>query len=172
MNGRQTKREEDLAYSLLGIFDIHMPLIYGEGRQKALNRLKKEIGEAQKALAKISTRTLTISPKRKREDSPQPQLQMKKVRYMPDNGAETTKVLDRAIFPAFEHDAGDIPPAVWVEEAQEKDPLGIQIWKLYAKAKSSLPNAVRMENLTWRMVAMNIRQAETKRLKARRQDTG
>jgi len=40
---RQTKREEDAAYSLLGIFDIHMPLIYGEGRQKALNRLQKEI---------------------------------------------------------------------------------------------------------------------------------
>lgn len=30
---RETKREEDAAYSLLGIFDIHMPLIYGEGRK-------------------------------------------------------------------------------------------------------------------------------------------
>ncbi|KAF2186277.1 hypothetical protein K469DRAFT_664161 [Zopfia rhizophila CBS 207.26] len=39
----QTKREEDAAYSLLGIFNIHMPLIYGEGRQKALNRLLKEV---------------------------------------------------------------------------------------------------------------------------------
>ncbi|KAI9782330.1 MAG: hypothetical protein M1839_005203, partial [Geoglossum umbratile] len=40
---RRTKREEDVAYSLLGIFNIHMPLIYGEGRQKALSRLLKEI---------------------------------------------------------------------------------------------------------------------------------
>jgi hypothetical protein len=40
---RKTKREEDAAYSLLGIFDIHMPLIYGEGRKKALVRLLKEI---------------------------------------------------------------------------------------------------------------------------------
>ncbi|KAH8589749.1 hypothetical protein B0O99DRAFT_636148 [Bisporella sp. PMI_857] len=40
---RQTKHEEDAAYSLLGIFNIHMPLIYGEGRQKALNQLLKEI---------------------------------------------------------------------------------------------------------------------------------
>ena len=40
---RQTKREEDAAYSLLGLFNIHMPLIYGEGQQKALNRLQKEI---------------------------------------------------------------------------------------------------------------------------------
>jgi hypothetical protein len=45
---RQTKREEDAAYSLLGIFDIHMPLIYGEGREKALIRLQKEIKEASK----------------------------------------------------------------------------------------------------------------------------
>jgi len=40
---RQTKRDEDAAYSLLGIFDIYMPLIYGEGRQNALGRLRGEI---------------------------------------------------------------------------------------------------------------------------------
>ena len=40
---RETKREEDKAYSLLGIFDIHMPLIYGEGRENALARLLEEI---------------------------------------------------------------------------------------------------------------------------------
>jgi hypothetical protein len=40
--GRETKREEDAAYSLLGIFDIYMPLIYGEGRQRAFRRLIKE----------------------------------------------------------------------------------------------------------------------------------
>ena len=43
MGQRKTKREEDMAYSLLGIFDVHMPLIYGEGRKKALSRLEKEI---------------------------------------------------------------------------------------------------------------------------------
>jgi hypothetical protein len=42
---RTTKREEDAAYSLLGLFKIHMPLIYGEGRQGAFNRLQKEIRE-------------------------------------------------------------------------------------------------------------------------------
>ena len=45
---RETKREEDEAYSLLGIFDIHMPLIYGEGRKKAMSRLLKEIKETSK----------------------------------------------------------------------------------------------------------------------------
>jgi hypothetical protein len=44
---RKTKREEDAAYSLLGIFDVHMPLIYGEGRKKAFARLQKEIDALQ-----------------------------------------------------------------------------------------------------------------------------
>lgn len=39
---RQTKREEDIAYCLLGIFDTHMPMLYGEG-QKAFLRLQEQI---------------------------------------------------------------------------------------------------------------------------------
>jgi hypothetical protein len=39
---RETTREEDLAYCLLGIFDINMPMLYGEGR-KAFLRLQEEI---------------------------------------------------------------------------------------------------------------------------------
>jgi hypothetical protein len=37
---RKTTRKEDVAYSLIGIFDIYMPLIYGEGK-KAFIRLKE-----------------------------------------------------------------------------------------------------------------------------------
>ena len=40
---RDTKRPEDKAYSLLGIFNIHIPLIYGEGRNHAFRRLREEI---------------------------------------------------------------------------------------------------------------------------------
>jgi hypothetical protein len=40
---RQTKREEDMVYSLLGIFKVYMPLLYGEGRVNALARMQKEI---------------------------------------------------------------------------------------------------------------------------------
>ena len=47
---RQTKLEEDKAYSLLGIFDISMPLIYGEGGQKAFKRLQEEIEKHVKGL--------------------------------------------------------------------------------------------------------------------------
>ncbi|KAH7399589.1 heterokaryon incompatibility protein-domain-containing protein, partial [Pyrenochaeta sp. MPI-SDFR-AT-0127] len=39
---RTTRREEDAAYCLLGIFDVHMPLIYGEGRKHALARLEEQ----------------------------------------------------------------------------------------------------------------------------------
>jgi GATA-binding protein, other eukaryote len=46
------------------------------------------------------------------------------------------------------------------EELQKKDPLGAQIWKLYSRTKTRLPNQERMENLTWRMMAMNLRRRE------------
>lgn len=39
---RRTTRTEDLAYCLIGIFDVNMPLLYGEG-QKAFTRLQEEI---------------------------------------------------------------------------------------------------------------------------------
>jgi len=42
---RQTTEEEDKAYCLLGIFNIFLPLIYGEGRLNAMRRLHKEIKE-------------------------------------------------------------------------------------------------------------------------------
>ncbi|KAJ9642606.1 hypothetical protein H2204_002254 [Knufia peltigerae] len=39
---RQTTRTEDIAYCLLGLFDINMPLLYGEG-ERAFVRLQEEI---------------------------------------------------------------------------------------------------------------------------------
>jgi hypothetical protein len=30
---RETTRVEDVAYSLLGIFEVNMPLLYGEGKE-------------------------------------------------------------------------------------------------------------------------------------------
>ena len=49
---RKTKREEDTIYSLLGIFDVHMPLLYSEGRDKALRRLYEEIGKLFQGMLK------------------------------------------------------------------------------------------------------------------------
>lgn len=39
---RRTTRTEDMAYCLMGIFDVNMPLLYGEG-SKAFRRLQEEI---------------------------------------------------------------------------------------------------------------------------------
>lgn len=42
---RQTTRPEDRAYSLLGLLNVSMPMIYGEGKAKAIKRLKREVRE-------------------------------------------------------------------------------------------------------------------------------
>jgi hypothetical protein len=41
-SSRETTKEEDMAYCLLGIFDVNMPLLYGEGK-KAFIRLQLEL---------------------------------------------------------------------------------------------------------------------------------
>jgi hypothetical protein len=42
---RKTKYEEDEAYSLQGMFDVYIPLLYGEGKEKAFIRLREEINK-------------------------------------------------------------------------------------------------------------------------------
>jgi hypothetical protein len=51
---RQTTREEDKAYSLFGIFNVYMPLIYGEGRENAFKRLREEIDKPLQGSYKTS----------------------------------------------------------------------------------------------------------------------
>ena len=68
-------------------------------------------------------------------------------------------LLQDSAFPDWEDDAarsGIESP----DEMQKKDPLGTQIWKLYKKTKTRLPNQERMENLTWRMMALNLKRRE------------
>ena len=40
---RQTTRPEDAAYSLMGLFNVNMPILYGEGVRSAFRRLQDEI---------------------------------------------------------------------------------------------------------------------------------
>ena len=47
---RQTKREEDKAYSLMGMVGVHMPPLYGEGEKEAFERLHSEISRREKLL--------------------------------------------------------------------------------------------------------------------------
>lgn len=42
---RECTRPEDLAYSLMGVFEVKMPLLYGEGGESAFARLQLEILE-------------------------------------------------------------------------------------------------------------------------------
>jgi len=41
-SNRQTTRPEDLSYCLLGLLEVHMPLLYGEGA-RAFIRLQEEV---------------------------------------------------------------------------------------------------------------------------------
>lgn len=59
---RKTTRLEDIAYSLLGIFDVNMPLLYGEG-EKAFIRLQAEISK--------ETNDLTLFAWKSNETTPQ-----------------------------------------------------------------------------------------------------
>ncbi|KAJ8481988.1 hypothetical protein ONZ45_g15115 [Pleurotus djamor] len=43
------------------------------------------------------------------------------------------------------------------EQLAKDDPLATQVWKMYARTKATLPQAQRMENLTWRMMALTMR---------------
>jgi hypothetical protein len=45
MKKRSTKKEEDRVYSMLGIFGVSMPVVYGEGHDKALRRLRREVDD-------------------------------------------------------------------------------------------------------------------------------
>ncbi|KAK1829263.1 hypothetical protein QBC39DRAFT_136109 [Podospora conica] len=53
---RQTKREEDWAYSLLGIFGVFIPPIYGEGRESAEHRLRNAIRDAVRTGKQVETK--------------------------------------------------------------------------------------------------------------------
>lgn len=46
------------------------------------------------------------------------------------------------------------------EEQAKEDPLAMQVWRLFAKTKQSLPNQERMENLTWRMMHANLKKQD------------
>ncbi|KAH6664080.1 HET domain protein [Halenospora varia] len=58
---RQTTRLEDIAYSLLGIFDVNMPMLYGEG-EKAFIRLQAEIAKEMNDLTLFAWKSNESTP--------------------------------------------------------------------------------------------------------------
>ncbi|KAI7847706.1 hypothetical protein BDC45DRAFT_472205 [Circinella umbellata] len=69
-------------------------------------------------------------------------------------------ILSDSLFPA---------PPQKEHEKKKEDPLGSQVWRLYTKAKDTLPNGSRLENLTWRMMAMNLRKKQLEEQKQQQQ---
>lgn len=99
--------------------------------------------------------TLTFHPTSSRLTKPtSPNLD-----FPTDTIARNESLLRDTVFPDWKDDTRS-SDAESPEELQKKDPLGTQIWKLYSRTKSRLPNQERMENLTWRMMAMNLRRRE------------
>lgn len=70
------------------------------------------------------------------------------------------ELLGPSVFADWKDDAAKDADLQRPEAMQEKDPLGTQIWRLYSRTKSQLPNQERMENLSWRMMAMNLKRRE------------
>jgi len=58
VESREITCKKDKAYSLLGIFDVNIPLIYGEGEEKTLKRLREEIDKASKGRSFCSVTTI------------------------------------------------------------------------------------------------------------------
>ena len=82
-----------------------------------------------------------------------------KVEMTTENQQTRQVLLQDTVFADWKDDASSNDLAD-PSEMQRKDPLGIQIWKLYSRTKSQLPNQERMDNLTWRMMSMNLKRKE------------
>ncbi|BGP55689.1 Sodium- and chloride-dependent GABA transporter 1 [Rhodotorula sphaerocarpa] len=52
-------------------------------------------------------------------------------------------------YPAFDEEAA--------EALSRKDPIAAQVWRMFHKAKNTMPNGARMENLTWRLMSMSLK---------------
>jgi GATA-binding protein len=85
-----------------------------------------------------------------------------KLDLSPTDAVARRGVLRDSVFDGWKDDTTTLERET-PEEMQKKDPLGTQIWKLYHRQKGQLPNGERLENLTWRMMSMNLRRKEMER---------
>ncbi|KAG6017794.1 hypothetical protein E4U41_004141, partial [Claviceps citrina] len=65
-------------------------------------------------------------------------------------------LLGRALFPSLEN-AAAAEPARSIDQLRRDDPLATQVWRFFSKTKQQLPHQERLENLTWRMMALHMR---------------
>ncbi|KAK4077517.1 transcriptional regulator family: GATA type zinc finger [Trichoderma aggressivum f. europaeum] len=75
-------------------------------------------------------------------------------------------ILNAALFDGFQKvEASSSDKDNDFDKMQSEDPLAAQIWKFFTKTKQQLPNQQRMENLTWRMMALNLRRRKQQQQK-------
>ncbi|KAI0695521.1 hypothetical protein BC835DRAFT_943552 [Cytidiella melzeri] len=58
------------------------------------------------------------------------------------------------------------------EKLAKEDPLATQVWRMYAKTKANLPHGQRMENLTWRMMALALKKKKEDEERIKIEQTG
>ncbi|KAG2201408.1 hypothetical protein INT47_001457 [Mucor saturninus] len=69
----------------------------------------------------------------------------------------TTRMADQVLSSTLFPGITDQPSIDETDQAKKKDPLASQVWRMYSQAKDNLPNGSRLENLTWRMMAMTLK---------------
>lgn len=67
-------------------------------------------------------------------------------------------ILQTATLPALQN--GISGQEETFDDLRQNDPLATQIWKFFSKTKQSLPHQGRMENITWRMMHVDLRKQQ------------
>lgn len=69
------------------------------------------------------------------------------------NAASASRtLLNTPLFPGLERTSVDERTSA--DQMKQEDPIGMQMWKYFARMKQQLPNHDRMENLSWRMMSV------------------
>ena len=100
-----------------------------------------------------------LSPSQLHNSTPQADLSEAKLdpSLVPQSARQ--QILREAVFPKWKNDAssGDFDNP---DEMQKRDPLGVEMWKLFSRTKSQLPAQERVENLTWRMMGITLKKQQ------------
>lgn len=72
--------------------------------------------------------------------------------------AKHDSLFGAALFPTLRD--GETGSSADLDQMRSDDPLAAQVWKFFTKTKQQLPNQQRMENLTWRMMALSMRKKQ------------
>ena len=111
--------------------------------------------------------TSTVSSPNSRHSNPSSRIHMSDVRIGPAavaaaiaDASPSAQLLKMSEIPILRQNRqrGSSP-----EELVEKDPLAAAMWRLYRSSATFLPESVRMENMTWRMMAMTLKRKEAQK---------